>query len=316
MLVGLAVDEFGFKDKGINEKALKGLNDLKVDTQVDVKSISSNSKNEYFDSIESLVDSGAKLIWASGFQMAQDLREVSKEYPDVHFASLDNPFDDSTMANNLTGTIFKTEEASYLLGYIAGYTTKTNKVGFLGGDKGVLVDKNEFGFRSGVLDAAKERKAKIDVVVKYLGTFSDKEKGKNHAKTLFDTGIDIIYTNAGLGDLGAVNAARDSKKFLMVTEPGLFESYKDVVLLSVEKNYSEVLNTLSSRFLAKEEIGGKNFEFGLKHKALSISDFDPEGHITKAIYEKAKLKQAEIASEKKVPAYDEASFKKFSQAKK
>ena len=53
------------------------------------------------------------------------------------------------------------------MGYIAGMTTKTNKVGFIGGMKNVIIDQFQYGFEAGVLYAAKERNVPIEVVNQY-----------------------------------------------------------------------------------------------------------------------------------------------------
>jgi len=45
--------------------------------------------------------------------------------------------------------LFKDNEAAYLAGFAAAYTTKTNKVGFIGGEEGVVIDLLSLPMRIG-----------------------------------------------------------------------------------------------------------------------------------------------------------------------
>ena len=316
MIVSLLVDSFGLEDGSINSQAYQGLKDLKVDTGIDIEYEVAESDDKFLDTIDKLVEDGSKLIWGAGYQTSDAIKEASYKYKEINFASLDNPFDESSMPKNLTGTIFKTEESSYLLGYITGYMTKTNKVAYLGGDKGVLTEKNEYGFRAGVLDASKERKMNISLSVQYIGNFSDENKGRIMATSIFDSDVDIIYADAGGANLGAIQAAKEQDKFLVVNEEGLIKLAPKNILISSKKNYSEVLNSLSYRFIGKDQIGGRNYELGLRDNALGLSDFDEEsGLVTKAVYDKAINKKKEIAKASKTIPFNEASFKKYTSMK-
>ena len=51
--------------------------------------------------------------------------------------------------------ISRDNEAAYLAGVAAANETKTNKVGFVGGEEGVVIDRFQAGFEKVWLDAAK-----------------------------------------------------------------------------------------------------------------------------------------------------------------
>lgn len=317
IIVSLLMDKFGTADGSINSKAYRGLLDLNVDTQIKIDYEVSKSDDDFEDSIEKLVKKGSKLIWGAGSQTSDAIKEASYNYKDVRFATLDNIYDDSSMPKNLTGTIFNTEESSYILGYVAGLTTKTNKVAYLGGEKGILSDKNEFGFKAGVYDAAKERKLKINVNSEYIGNFYDLEKGRALAKELYESGIDIIFADCGSGTLGAIDEAKDQDKFLMVTEEALIKEAPDNILLASIKDYEEAINTISSKFIAKNDIGKKNFELGFVDNCLSISPYDKERKLfNSSVYDKAMNKKKDISSGKKEIPYNQTSFEKFTSSNK
>ena len=65
-----------------------------------------------------------------------------------------------TGRKNVVSTIFKSNDTSYLAGLAAAGTTKTGKVGFVGGVRSSVIDLFEAGFRKGVADGAKALKKK------------------------------------------------------------------------------------------------------------------------------------------------------------
>jgi hypothetical protein len=52
---------------------------------------------------------------------------------------------------------FRDNEAAYLAGVAAANETKTNKVGFVGGEEGVVIDRFQAGFEKGVADPLSSR---------------------------------------------------------------------------------------------------------------------------------------------------------------
>lgn len=314
--VSLLMDEFGTKDESINSKSYQGLLDFKVDTSTKIDYEIASSDEDFEDSIDNLIKRGSKLIWGAGYQTSDAIKKASQTNKKINFATIDNMYDDSTMPKNLTGTVFNTEESSYLLGYIAGLTTKTNRLAYLGGETGVISDKNEYGFRAGVFDASKERKTKIQVIARYTGTYSGQDKGRAFAKEFYESGIDIVFADCGLQTLGAIESAKELNKYIMVTEEALIKVAPENVILSSIKNYEEAINLISSKFVFKNDIGGKNFELGFKDNCLDISSLDKEKkQIDPKVYEKAQSKKKDIIADKKIVPYSKVTFEKFSSTK-
>ena len=61
---------------------------------------------------------------------------------------MDNAFTDSP--DNVTGVVFRAEESSFMVGYIAAAVTTTDKVGFVGGIKSEVIEQFEYGYMGGV----------------------------------------------------------------------------------------------------------------------------------------------------------------------
>src|SRR6266705_2375348 len=122
------------------------------------------------------------------------LRDVEIDLPDV--ASL----------------IFKEHEGSFLVGMIAARTTKTGKIGFVGGMDIPLIHKFETGYAEG----ARYANPKVQVFENYVGVtdaaWNNPGKGKELAKAQIERGADVIFQAAGNSGLGVFDAAEEVKK--------------------------------------------------------------------------------------------------------
>src|SRR5262249_11370091 len=91
------------------------------------------------------------LIIGVGFIFGPDLERLARQFPDVKFAGIDySPSEGVGTLPNLAGLRFREHEGSFLVGAIAGLTTRTKVVGFVGGMKIPLIHKFEAGYGAGV----------------------------------------------------------------------------------------------------------------------------------------------------------------------
>ena len=73
--------------------------------------------------------------------------KVAAEYPDVHFAIIDDA--SRPTADNVANLVFAEEQGSFLVGAAAALKTETDHVGFIGGVEMPLIQKFEAGFIAG-----------------------------------------------------------------------------------------------------------------------------------------------------------------------
>ena len=97
---------------------------------------------------------------------------------------------------------------------IAAETSKTGKVGFVGGMDIPLISAFECGYAQGVKYASG---GKDEVIANMTGTtpaaWNDPVKGGELAKSQIDRGADIVYAAAGATGQGVLKAAADAGKF-------------------------------------------------------------------------------------------------------
>ncbi len=267
--IAMVSDIAGINDQSFNQSAWEGLKQLNAETNAEVSYIESKQSAEYTTCFETLVDNGNSLCWAVGYAISDAALESSASNPDVHFACVDNSF--SPTPSNVTGVMFRAEESSFMVGYIAAAVSKTGKVGFVGGIPSDIIMMFECGYKGGVDYANRVLGKKVKVVSQYAESFTDAAKGKSIANKMFTIdGCDVVSHAAGGTGTGVIEAAREAKKFAIGVDRDQSYLAPDNVLTSALKNVNVAVIAVSKKFIAGEEIGGKTLSFGLEVGAVGI----------------------------------------------
>lgn len=311
-LVGMVTDTGGVDDQSFNQSSWKGLQELKKDTKTEVTYVQSEQESQYVPNINQLLDKNADLSWGIGFKLAEAVQTASQQAPDKQFAIIDMAYDKPETLPNVTGVVFKAQEPSYLVGYLAAHQTKTNKVGFVGGVKGVVIDQFDYGFRAGVEDAAKELGKKVEVIVQYANSFNDQAIGKSIATKMFADGADIVFHAAGGVGIGVIEAAKEAKKFAIGVDQDQSYLAPENVLTSALKRVDKAIYDLSSRILSGEKLGGTTVEYTSVGGFVGIPEWTDKALYPKEVYDKVMVKQQEIVDGKLVPPFNEDTYKQYS----
>ena len=121
--IGLITDVGGIHDHSFNETSWKGLEKAKADFGIEINYLESRTDADYTSNIETFVDEDYDLIVCVGYKLAEATKKAAEAHTEKKFAIID----DATNASlpNVTCLTFKQEQASYLVGYVAGLTRKT-----------------------------------------------------------------------------------------------------------------------------------------------------------------------------------------------
>jgi len=202
-------DMGGKFDKSFNEGVYTGIKKFTDETGVEVMEFEVTNETQREQAMRRMVDRDASVVLGVGFAQADAIDAVAKENPDRQFAIIDVFWLDQP---NLRQYAFKEHEGSYLMGVAAALTSKTGKVGFVGGMDIPLIRK----FACGYVQGAKEAKAGTEVFQNMTGTtptaWNDPAKGAELATSQMDRGADVIYHAAGGTGLGVIRAAADAGK--------------------------------------------------------------------------------------------------------
>lgn len=252
----------GINDQGFCELSWAGLQRLRDELGYDVAYIESKLEADYATNVDKAIDYGAEFVWAIGFSMADAVAFAARINPDINvqFGIMDA---NSSGSPNLTGFIFSAQEPSFVVGYIAGRTTLTNKVGFVGGIESDNIYMFEYGYLGGVAYAAKELGKSIDVVRQYADSFTDSAKGKSIAQKMYARGADVIYHAAGGAGIGVIEASQETDNFVIGVDMDQSYLSPSTVLTSAIKRVDQAIFDYTPRLLDGELKGGSDIILGL-----------------------------------------------------
>lgn len=206
--VGIVFDIGGKDDKSFNAAAWEGVKRAKEELGIFLRDVEPGDPTSIEPSMRAFAERGYDLIVGVGFAQAPIMNDVARDYPNLKFAIIDGLID----LPNVASLNFKEHEGSFLVGMIAARTTKTGKIGFVGGMDIPLIHKFETGYAEG----ARYANPKIEVFENYVGVtdaaWNNPGKGKELAKAQIDRGADVIFQAAGNSGLGVFDAAEDAHK--------------------------------------------------------------------------------------------------------
>ena len=247
-------------------------------------------------SIQRLIDKKVDLIVASGWQFLDVFKKMAERYPQQKFFLNEVPVEGYP---NITSTVFAQHEGSFLVGCLAGWMSKSNKIGFVGAmDLPVI-----HAFRVGYIEGAKYANPTIDVQYSFVTTgndfsgFEKPEEGLRLAEEQYNNGADIIYQVAGgQTGRGVIEAARKHQKFAIGVDIDEDHIAKGYVLTSMIKRidvstYEEVKKISQGIFKAGVT------KYGLADEGVSLSPMKFTKHLIPAdIIKKLAVVKAKIIS--------------------
>lgn len=290
---GLVVDIRNAGDS-FNAQTVAGLNRSAEEGVVVPLLYVVNSDREAAEAFAELERKRPAVILSTGHSLTEYLAESARKNPDLHYATFDGVFHaGSGMPGNMMNVLFRSEEPSYLAGYLAGMMTKTNTVGFIGGMDIPAVDRFYYGYRVGVEAAAAERGQYISVERAVVGNFYDREAAKLLADGMYDTGADVILQAAGDAGLGVIAAAKESGTYVIGADRDQRDLAPENILTSVTKNLEEAVYQTITEYAAGRVHDGQEIWLGIANNATGLAPLHPE--VPDAVAEKIAELSKQIA---------------------
>ena len=202
--IGMVTDVGGVNDKSFNQTSWEGLQALAAeDSRFEVNYLESKTDADYQTNINTFIDEKYDLIICVGYMLADATRAAAEANPDQKFAIID----DDTCADlpNVACLMFAQEQASYLVGLVAGSVTESKVIGYVQGMVFPSMNKFGVGFISGVLAVCPDA-----TVLQYnANNFGDSAGGSTAAKDFITKGADVIYHAAGGTGMGVIEACNE-----------------------------------------------------------------------------------------------------------
>ena len=292
--IGMVTDVGGVNDKSFNQTSWEGLKALaEEDDSFEVNYLESKTDADYQTNINTFIDEEYDLIICVGYMLADATREAAEDNPDQKFAIID----DASCADldNVACLMFAQEQASYLVGLVAGSVTESKTVGYVQGMVSDSMNLFGIGYINGVLEACPD----AEILQYNANNFGDIAGGSTAAKDMITKGADVIYQAAGGTGIGVINACDEEGIWAIGVDTDQASLAPDHVITSAMKRVD-----VASQDISRAVLDG-TFEPGVHMYDLSNGGVDlapTRDHIPEDVLQKVEdAKTAIINGEKTVP---------------
>lgn len=254
--VGMVLDIGGVDDDSFNEAANTGLEAAERDFGVEINLLEPNEDgSNRGDLLRGLAEDGYDLVIGVGFAFGPSMTEIAPDFPEVHFAIIDE-FAANAGGANITNLVFAAEQGSFLVGAAAALASKTGQIGFIGGVNVPLINTFQAGFEAGVAEVNPDAEIQVNYLTEPpdFDGFTDPTSAKAVADGMYADGIDVVYHAAGGSGTGLFESAAsedrlaigvDSDQYQQVdaeTQPCILTSMIKRVDLAVYEAIQDQIN--------------------------------------------------------------------------
>ncbi len=224
-------DMGGKFDKSFNQAGFEGAERWKKETGKPYAEFEISNPAQREQALRRMAERGADPGVGIGFSMGSSLEKVARDFPKQKFAVID-----AVVAQpNVQSILFKEHEGSFLVGMLAALTSKTGKVGFVGGMDIPLIRRFQCGYEQG----AKYANPKVEVTANMTGTtptaWNDPARGAELAKAQFAAGVDVVFAAAGGTGVGVYQSAKDAGKLAIGVDSNQNHLHPGTMLTSMVK---------------------------------------------------------------------------------
>jgi len=190
-------------DKGWNAGAYEGLMAIRDRLGAKVSHVQVKSPAEHEEHFRSYADEGYNLVFGHGFEFQDAAKRVGLDFPETFFVTTSG----NTVTRNVGAMVFELEEATYLLGLLAGKMTRSGVVGLVGGVEIPSVESTFIAFEAG----AKAARPDCKVLRTYTGSWEDTALAREATLAQISQGADFFFHNANEAGPGVFQAVSEKK---------------------------------------------------------------------------------------------------------
>jgi len=194
-------------DNGFMEAGYRGYKRITQEVTANAKCVynvsAKSEKGALTQELYKIAAEQPKLIIAHGGQCNAPVAEVSKANPNIQFVVIQG----GIKAANVSSYKVDQEKSAYLAGALAGYMTKSNKVGHISG----AWPKPGQQARAAFFDGLKTANPKAEFYTHFTGNLDDNKINAAAAEGEIKAGVDVIYTMLNGGRFGVNDVISKSK---------------------------------------------------------------------------------------------------------
>jgi basic membrane protein A and related proteins len=253
--------------------------------------------DQYTQQGASFAAKGYKVIIFAHGAMNDPAVKLAKQFPNVKFIQAPFEFatakDQAAQPPNLGHVDFKQEQGAFLAGALAGYATKTNKVAAIYAFPFPALTRQPEAFSLG----ARCVNPKVTFTQKATNSFTDAALARAAASSLYDSGVDVIFSavdQAVQGVIAAANASSTKPAYVIAQYRDQHTLGKNVVLSSVVYNLDGVAQAII-KDAADNKVGThyyKSYNLG----NLNVGTLAPLYNLSSALTPDDKKKLADVTA--------------------
>lgn len=254
------------KDGGYAQFGYEALMALKEKYNLEVSYQESVGDATIKDVLRSYAADGYDLVYAHELYFTEAVNEVAPEFPDVKFGvtgyMASSPNVIALDATNWQGV--------YLAGVVAGMMTKSNKIAM------VTVSQSPIALTmvNAMYMGALTHNPNVQILHLFTGSFDDVVKAKEMATAAIKDGADIVYANAGLGTVGAIEAAKEHNTYAIGSSSDRSALAPDLVLTSNILDSGRYITIAVEGLINGDLEWGKVYVLGVKEGVEYLAPFN------------------------------------------
>jgi len=261
--IGIMLSDVGLGDQSFSDAAFNGLIKARDELGIRFDYRELKESETYENGLTELVEADHDIIVGLGFMVQEDLEKVAQKYPEQQFILIDAVSE----LKNVTSITFKEDQGSFLAGVVAALTTKSNKLGFIGGDNVPLINKFEKGF----VEGAKSINPSINVDIKYAGDFGNDQLGAKLAREMIHNDADVLYAAAGFTGVGVLKEAQANKVFAIGVDSDQYFYAEKAVVTSMLKNVDVAMYQLAEQLMKDGKVQTGHIELGIEDNGIGLA---------------------------------------------
>ena len=223
-------------------------------------------------------------ILAMGFASCNPLLKVAAEYPSQKFMVLDAVVNMPNVASYISNQV----DIGFYTGYVTALITETKIVGSVWGVDYPIMRR----WIAGTVEGAKYANPDVEVLHSFVRSWADPVAARNLTLMQFSRGADIVVAHSTEGDLGIIEAAKETDKHV-IGFGGARPQDPEHILFDVVRHAEVAIYDAIKSIMCGTFSGNTIYVYGLKEGnwALTLEDAHP------LVTESTKLKAENIKNQ-------------------
>ncbi|MCA9771809.1 MAG: BMP family protein [Myxococcales bacterium] len=186
-------------DAGWNASAYEGLLHIRDELGAQVSQVETKSPAEFDKGFRDYAQRGYALVFGHGFEFQDAAARAGADFPGTVFITTSG----STVRPNVAPIVFELEQATYLMGMVAGLMSE-GATAAIGGVDIPSIRSTFLAYGAG----AKRARPQIRVIESFIGSWEDVGAAKEATLAAIQQGARFVFHNADAAGLGVFQAVR------------------------------------------------------------------------------------------------------------